>query len=145
MKKIILISFLSLSVNLAKAQIDTAVVLNHLIASKSFYIGKQAQLLINSLPLEIKFYLTPLPLPNLPDTLAIKDIDLSFISLDQTVNNISKGHKCPRIVIYFTTPIQTPKKIFNRGYILDATGKWTASHSIYFGQAIVADFKIYGY
>jgi hypothetical protein len=145
MKKLFLLSILCTTLNAATAQVDTSAVLSTLLANKASFIGKPVSILLQNLPLPVKYYRTPLPFPYLPDTLSIKDIDLSFLSLDENIKNILPNKKCPHIIIYFSSPMQTPKKLFKRGYILDATGDWTINHGIHFGQAIVADFKIYGY
>jgi hypothetical protein len=130
------------------AQVDTAAVLKKLLANKQFYVGKQVSLLTQNLPLPIKYHNAPLPFPQLQDTLSISQIDFSVVSLKDAVTNspLRKRNKSQHIVIYLAPPLLIPKKLFKRGYILDAAKqKWTINHELYFGKAIVADFKIYDY
>ncbi|HQW83398.1 MAG TPA: hypothetical protein PK987_03000 [Ferruginibacter sp.] len=133
MKKILIIAVTILMVSKnVKAQTDTLTVIQNIVNNKAQYIGQPFSVLLNQLPIQIKYYFPARPYFRSRNKEHATTFSFYF---RQNPDELYKTY--PRLLIYWQTYLTASMSLYNQ-----TNGAWTSSVVSRYSQAIISDIMV---
>lgn len=136
MKKIILILSVILVANVGSlnAQNDTLAILQSIVANKSNYIGQSFSVLLNQLPIQVKFFA-----PNVPRSTTRNKENSTTIAFTFPYNPSQLHLTYPQLWIYWTTPLN---RVVSNSLFIQTKGAWSSTIASHYGSAVISDIRL---